>query len=110
MKQTCCGKPACETPARAMCLLRRTIRVCLTRSRRTMMWLQCEVMSTNDPSQTLKQYTAAYKRPCKKEEAIDLNDGDEGAGPSHFAKHQQSSLTPCMPSAEKQAAVNKDLL
>eukprot|EP00983_Pelagomonas_calceolata_P058585 1145555-Pelagomonas_calceolata.AAC.2 len=46
----------------------------------------------------------------KEEEVIDLDDGAGQAGPSRFAKRQQSSLTPYMPSAEKQAAHNKDLL
>eukprot|EP00983_Pelagomonas_calceolata_P004859 158686-Pelagomonas_calceolata.AAC.1 len=36
-------------------------------------------------------------------------DGDEEAGPSRPVK-RQASVTPYMPSAEKEAAVNKDVL
>eukprot|EP00983_Pelagomonas_calceolata_P037831 1136537-Pelagomonas_calceolata.AAC.2 len=37
-----------------------------------------------------KQYNSLRKWPCK-EEVIDLDDGDEEAGPSRSAKRKQSS-------------------
>eukprot|EP00967_Tisochrysis_lutea_P142600 scaffold263730_cov17-Tisochrysis_lutea.AAC.1 len=52
-------------------------------------------MSPNNPTQTCKQYTS-FKCPRKEEEVIELDDGDEEAGPSRFAKRLQSSLTSYM--------------
>eukprot|EP00983_Pelagomonas_calceolata_P105377 1159124-Pelagomonas_calceolata.AAC.6 len=61
------------------------------------------------PLQTCKQQISSYECPRKEEEVVGLDDGE--AGHSRLVRHQaHSSLTPYMPSAEKQAAVNEDLL
>eukprot|EP00983_Pelagomonas_calceolata_P078157 1154174-Pelagomonas_calceolata.AAC.5 len=65
-----------------------------------------------NPLQTCKQHSSSCKRPHEEEEeVVEVHDVDEEAGPSRPIKRQaQSSLTPYMPSAEKEAAVNKGLL
>eukprot|EP00983_Pelagomonas_calceolata_P093672 1157801-Pelagomonas_calceolata.AAC.8 len=68
-----------------------------------------EVMSPNNPLQTCKQHSSSCKPPGEEEAMIQMDDGE--AGPSRSAKRQgQSSLTSYIPLAEKQDAVNKEML
>jgi len=79
--------------------------------------LQCKgcsaVLSPNNPSQASNQHSNSCKRwPEEEEDVIDLDEDDDGEGSSRPGKRKagQQAQTPYMPSAERQAAVNMDLL